>query len=135
MSRVTASDVSAIFETNLTDSQLDVFITSANAFINAHEEMLVLSDAVLFEIERWLSAHYASARDQRIRHQDFGNSKATFQGEYKYSFYSTDYGQRAMDFDTTGTMNNIANGKTLASIETYPISYPCKYSNSEDCDA
>lgn len=130
--RVTGTEVKTIFETEMTSSDLEPFIKSANALINSQSDMLELSDALLKEIEEWLSAHFASSKDQRISYQDFGLSKVKFQGEYKTSLNSTSYGQTAVSLDTSGTLQDIASGVKKARITAYPVIYPSTYGSEED---
>jgi len=130
--RVTGTEVKTIFETDMIESELTPFITSVNTFINATTDLLTLSDALLKEIEMWLSAHFASAKDQRITYQSFGDSKAKFQGEYTYGLNATDYGQRAIMLDTTGTLADIASNLQTASIVAYPVDYPTTYATGNE---
>jgi len=130
--RVTGTEVKTIFETDMIESELTPFITSVNTFINATTDLLTLSDALLKEIEMWLSAHFASAKDQRITYQSFGDSKAKFQGEYTYGLNATDYGQRAIMLDTTGTLADIASNLQTASIVAHPVDYPTIYATGNE---
>lgn len=127
--RVTADDVKLIFETNLGDTNLNSFIRSANVLIDSQEDMLILSDDVLFEIELYLSAHFASSYDQRISYQSIGDSKFKFQGEFKTLLNSTDYGQRAILLDTTGTLQDLSLGLQTAYIGVYAADYPTTYAD------
>jgi hypothetical protein len=128
--RVTADDVKLIFDTNMADANLTACITSANALINSQDEMTDnLSDALLIEIERWLSAHFASAYDQRISYQKIGEASFKFQGEYKQSFYATDYGQRAIDLDSTGTLRDMTLGLQQTYIDIFEVDYPTTYAD------
>ena len=127
--RVTADDVKLIFQTNMADANITACITSANALINSQDDLLTLSSALLIEIERWLSAHYASAYDQRISYQSIGDSKFKFQGDYKTSFLSTDYGQRAVDLDSTGTLRDMASGALTTYIGIFEVDYPTTYAD------
>ena len=130
--RVTGTEVKEIFETELTSSQLDPFIKTANALINSQSDILALSSALLIEIELWLSAHYASAKDQRIAYQDYGLTKVKFQGKYETALFSTDYGQTAVGLDTSGTLKDIASGVKTARITAYPVIYPSTYGDEDD---
>ena len=131
--RVTGEEVKAIFLTDLTASELAPFISAANVLINSYDDLLALSDELLLEIERWLSAHYASARDQRISYQDFDGSKASFQGKYSYSLKGNDYGQMALSLDPTGTLEDLSSNIRTATIDIEAVNYPCTYATS-DCD-
>jgi hypothetical protein len=125
--RVTEAQVLAIFRSDMTEAQITPHIQSANTLIGAYDDLADLSEAVLTEIELWLSAHFASAYDQRISYQSFSESKAKFQGEYKLGLYGTDYGQRAIALDSTGTLQDLADGIKVARIEAFGVNYPTEY--------
>jgi len=127
--RVTGAEVKEIFVTEMVADDLNPFIRASNTLINSYTDMLELSDTILFEIELWLAAHYASAKDQRIQYQSIGITKAKFQGEFKESFFSTDYGQRAMALDSTGTLEGLSLRLQTTSITAYPVEYPTTYAD------
>jgi hypothetical protein len=108
--RVNTSEVKEIFETNITD--LVPFITAANTVINDQLATEIsngsVSSATLKEMERWLAAHFASARDQRPVEEKLGEATMKYQGTSGEGLLSTTYGQMAMELDPTG---QLAGGK------------------------
>lgn len=106
MARITVSDLQDIYDTVLTSGQLTAFINTANTFINNSELVEVgLSESLLTEIEKYLAAHFASLRDQRVQQENTaGEYSATYQGKTDMGFNSTQYGQMAVALDTSGTL-------------------------------
>ena len=121
--RVTQADVIAIFQTSISD--LTPFITVANimtdkvynAGIDAGESV---ASTPLFEIERWLAAHFAVANDMRSAKEGVGGGSARADISYMYklglNLQNTYYGQCAIALDPTGTLNSISNGAVRASF-------------------
>lgn len=106
--RVTAGDVEQIFDTDLTTPQLDAFIASASALVDDQLTGQGLSSAILAEIEKYLAAHFASARDPRESEAAAGGTRTKYQVHVGPGLSSTDYGARAIALDSTGTLAGIA---------------------------
>ena len=104
--RVTATEVKEIFDTTLSDAQLDTFILAANLVVTEKLSTSGLSTAMLKEIERWLSAHLAAIRDQMPSQEKIGDASVRYQGETGMGLRFTSYGQQVMLLDTTGTLAN-----------------------------
>lgn len=103
--RVTATEVKEIIETDITDSTIDVYITSANALVNKALGTSSLGMALLKEIERWLTAHMiASTKERQTKKEEAGTAKVEYTGDYGEGLASTSYGQMVMGLDTTGGM-------------------------------
>ena len=103
--RVTATEVKEIIETDITDSTIDVYITSANALVNKALGTSSLGTALLKEIERWLTAHMiASTKERQTKKEEAGTAKVEYTGDYGEGLASTSYGQMVMGLDTTGGM-------------------------------
>lgn len=134
--RVTSTDVKEILVTALTGSQLDPFITVANLIVTEKLGDSGLGDALLKEIERWLSAHFIyvsnpsyssinkNARgtviserigDTSISYSDISQSKNINLGLLS----STVYGQQAITMDLTGILANL--GKKRASVNVLNV--------------
>jgi len=110
MARVTTDDVKDIFETDLTDAQLTAFITAANLMVTDQLNG-VHSASLLKEIERYLAAHLAASRDQRIAQEKHVDMSVTYQGQYGMGLQSTDFGQHVLMLDTSGTLSNLGKKK------------------------
>ena len=116
--RVTASEVKSIIDTDLGDTTVDAYITSANYTV---DQILgsntTLSDDIKKEIERWLTAHFIAATQERqLEKAAAGSASATFQGETAMGLQSTLYGQQVILMDTTGRFASFSAGRKMASI-------------------
>ena len=115
--RVEADNVSAILDnTELTDAQIDVYITSANIMVT---QILgtTLDDDVLAEIERWLAGHMiAITRERQALEEKAGGAEIIYTGKYGMALSSTSYGQMVLALDTTGEMAKANQSLKTASI-------------------
>ena len=107
--RVTEQEVRNIFETDITD--LSPFITAANLMVNENLFGQGLTDATLKEIERWLSAHLATARDPRTSKESMGDASQTYQGDSGLGLDSSRYGQMVKTLDPTGRLTAVGKKK------------------------
>ena len=114
--RVTDLEVFEIITTTLTD--IDVFINTANMLVNGYLSDASLTDEVLKEIERYLSAHVLSVNDQRVKSEKVDVLSTTYTGTFGMGLNMTQYGQMTILLDTSGTLGRIAkNGyKAVASL-------------------
>jgi hypothetical protein len=106
MDRTTDTAVFEIIDTTLTD--IDTFITTANLYVTDVLGDAGLSDERLEEIERYLTAHFLSLRDQRVQTEKVDVLSVTYQGKTGMYLESTQYGQMAIMLDTSGTLSKIA---------------------------
>lgn len=104
--RVTVTDVRNIFETTLTDGEI-------NAAIDIAHEMLEalglagngVGESTLTVIELLLSAHFCALKDPRARNEAIsGEASVKFQGKDGMGLESTHYGQNALALDWSGTL-------------------------------
>ena len=123
MARVTQADVLEIFDTTIDD--LTPFITVGNITTNRVAQAGIDADSIvpaatLFEIERWLSAHFSCALDPRSAKEGVGGGSARADISYQYklglNLQNTYYGQVAISLDPTGTLNSISKGQIPASF-------------------
>lgn len=118
--RVTSADVLAIFKAPTGVTNLAPFITAADLLIDQHLADEGLSDALVKEISRWLSAHYACMRYQRLSSQKIGPAADSYQTSApgkRYLLSSTDYGQQAIALDPTGKLLKLSKeGRHVPSI-------------------
>lgn len=121
MARTSKTDVKDIYDTDLSDTQLQAFIDDANVFVDEHLSNKGLSSNILTAIEKYLSAHLASARDQRAESKDVADASVTFQGESGMHLESTQYGQRAIDFDSTGTLSQLGKGVSPSDFGAFGV--------------
>jgi hypothetical protein len=118
---VTPADVREILQTSLTDPQLEAFILPANAVVEAHlvgEDCM--TDELLFEIERWLAAHFASIRDKasRVTSEKIGDAEETYGNKTGFGLNYTPYGQQVKFLDCTGNLDTLDETKRKVIFET-----------------
>lgn len=119
MPRVTATEVMEIIETDLTESQVNPFITSANVMVN---DVLGTGDtAVLKNIELWITCHMiASSRERQAIDEKAGSASVKYGGQYGANLASTSYGQMAMALDTTGTLASLGGRQaSIRAVESF----------------
>lgn len=114
MARTTDTAVFEIIETTLTD--IDTFITTANLFVTNVLGDAGLSDALLEEIERYLTAHFLSVKDQRVKSEKIDVLSFTYQGDTGMGLKATHYGQTAILLDSSGTLEDIAENGVSKSV-------------------
>ena len=115
--RVTPSDVKEIIDTDLTDTRVQSFIDSASALIDATIADR-LTDTLLTEIEKWLSAHLiATTNERQLRSGTAGPAKADYFGKDGVGLDSSTYGQQVRMLDTTGKLYQLSSGKAKATLQ------------------
>ena len=107
-SRITVDDLVEIFETELTEAQLSAFVNSAHYVIQNNLLSSGLSSDILTEIHKYLAAHFASLRDQRIASERVADVSMNYQGKTDMGLNATLYGQTALMLDTSGSLANLA---------------------------
>lgn len=119
MARITVDELKEIYDTELTDAQLTAFIGIASRLVNTLATDPCHTAASLKDLELFLSAHYASARDQRAADEGIGSGeyRVKYQGQWGMGFDGTSYGQTALQIDCSGTLANL--GKRRISFNTY----------------
>lgn len=121
MSRVTAAEVKEIIETELTETQVLPYITTANVLVTQALTGAVLSTAILKEIERWLSAHLiAISRERTEIEAGAGGAYIKYANVFGENLASTSYGQMVKILDTTGKMAKLGDKVKVAEIFAIP---------------
>lgn len=119
--RVTVDDVRAIIDTTLEDTAIEPYIASANVWVNAVCEPIPLEEEVLFEIERWMSAHMIAMTQERVaKEEGAGGAYIKYAGDWGMGLTQTPYGQMVVNLDPSGTLASLAKGKGSASIYAVP---------------
>lgn len=67
ISRVTPTQVKAIISTDLTDPVIQIWIDGANTIVTANADCIGGDDALLTQVELYLSAHFVGMLDPSIR--------------------------------------------------------------------
>ncbi len=120
MARALLSDVRAILtdDIELTDNELNVFLTTATTLVDAELVGSGLPDALLKEIEKYLAAHFASLKGIRAgvsnQRVDDASETYTVAGANIRSLQGTHFGQAAIALDTSGRLAQL--GRTQASF-------------------
>jgi hypothetical protein len=116
--RTNPSDVKAIINTSLTESQVTPYISDANAMVNSVLADEGLSDSLLTTIEKWLAAHFiAITKSRQPQYKKIGDGAESYP-KLGMNMQTTTYGQTAIAFDTSGKLANI--GKKRIKIEAVP---------------
>ena len=116
--RTNITDVRLIITTSITDPQVTAFITSANLFVTNHLGGSVLDAATLQDIERWYTAHMIAMTYERVaRKEEAGSAKVEYVGTFAQGLKQTMYGQTAIELDSTGTLDKLADGNKSISIQ------------------
>ena len=103
MARVTDAEVEEIIEYDSSIS-LTPFINIANQLVTELCADSDYSDDRLLEIERWLSAHFYTVRDQRAASEKAGSVAISYQYKIGMLLQNTRYGQQALILDTAGNL-------------------------------
>lgn len=118
MPRTSPTEVKKIIETDMEDTDIQSYIDSASILVDSTIAGKLV-DALLEQIEKWLTAHLmASTREQMVKQGKGGPASATFYGygEGK-GLEHTPYGQQAVSLDYTGTLKRISEGKSTLTFE------------------
>lgn len=98
MARTTRAAVKNIIDTSLTDGQVDAFLSDANTWVTDFLGGEGLSPGRLTIIEKYLTAHYITLRDPRLRDQTQDDIRETYQRDTQV----TEYVRQAAAEDPTG---------------------------------
>lgn len=113
--RVTASDVQDLLDTNLTTAEIDPFLPAAKRFVDDNLEDTDIPDATLTEIEKHLAAGIvAGERDPTASSVSLGDASITYQrgGTVGEHF------RVARMLDNTGTLASLLNQRQSANWRT-----------------
>ena len=117
MERTTEAEVKAIMDNCTVDnSVITPFLTAASELVTqVFSGDSTLSDTLLEEIEKWLTAHMLACTICRTTSQEqVGDVSVKYTGYWSKNLESTSYGQMVLVLDITGKMANL--GKKGASI-------------------
>lgn len=112
--------------TEICPTDLDVypFIATAHAIVEANLLTSGLSETILIEIEKFLSAHLVCLADPRVEEEELlDNARVKFaMGTLGKGLDGTVYGQMVKALDTTGTLSNLG-------MQRARIVVPSRYEN------
>jgi len=113
--RTTATEVKAIMDTSLEDSEVDVYIGIANPIVTDVMDGSGIGTVRLEEIERWLTAHFITVTRERMGDAEkLGEASIKYIGKFGMGLDSTPFGQTVQILDTTGQFGD--QGKRPISI-------------------
>lgn len=117
MARTSVSEVKNIIPTSIGDSEIQSYIDTATALVDASLDGK-LSDALLTQIEKWITAHLMSTtRLRQLKSGKAGPASAEYFGKDGMGLNSSTYGQQAILLDSTGTLSRQSNGKANSKLE------------------
>ena len=100
------ADVKEIMDSGI-DFDTTPFILAADALVNAKLTGQGLSADHLFEIERWLSAHFVCIKSPGLLHEQVSKSSQTIESKLGLGLDVTRYGQQVKLLDTTGILASL----------------------------
>lgn len=113
----TPSQIREIFDTDLSDSAIQTWIEIGQRWIDEiGRKDASLSQSELDNIHKLITAHLASAQDQRLSSASRETASADYQGQTGMNWESTTYGQRALALDPTGTLQDSSKPKASVSV-------------------
>jgi len=120
--RTSNSDVQAIINTALSDTDIQFIIEQANRMVTDTLSGEGLSAARLKDIEMWLAAHLiATTKERQPLEEWVGEVRVTFAQQPKGFMNQTMYGQMVLNLDTTGNFqgNELKKSRFFTIKQTY----------------
>lgn len=110
MARTTAAAVVEILDTDLDTGQVNAFIATATAWVDHYLGDQGLGSTLLTEIEQYLAASFATARDPRLKSATIGDVSETYLRD------GDPYLKIAAKLDPTGTVETELMGTRAVSF-------------------
>lgn len=118
MARVTTEEVRVIIVTDVDDLDITAFIKMANTYLNGLTWKSTVTEAILIDVETWLSAHLiAVSRDRTTIKEKVGEAQVDYVNEFDQGLKASPYGQMAIILDPSGTLLDLADSKKQATIQ------------------
>ena len=112
MAKPTATEVKAIIDTSLTDSDVDSYVDDANSVV---KDALGSEDKML---TKWLAAHLmAATRERQVRTEEALDASVGYVGSTGMGLDATLYGQQVKAMDTSGKLAKNLAGLRKARIK------------------
>lgn len=110
--RATETDVRSVLNTGLENPEIQRLLGFANRQVTATLSSAGLTDAVLKDIETWLTAHFiAIGKERQTEEERVDDIWVVHQGIFKEGLRSTTYGQMVLMLDTSGSFNKATKQK------------------------
>lgn len=105
---VTVAQVKCIFNTNLTDEQIQCFIDDAQCYIESLPESIedACGTKIANVVTKYLAAHLASMRDRQQTQTHTLDAEDHYSDTFGVGMDSSLYGQQAKRFDCTDQLGN-----------------------------
>ncbi len=102
--QVEPEDVRDILNTGLNDVQLEAFIAAARLMVDRHLAPAGYNTNELFELERWLAAHFAVARERPLKSESVSGASDTYDTVTGLGLDGSYYGQQVKIMDSRGIL-------------------------------
>lgn len=116
--RTTEEEVKKIIETNLSTVTIESYITTANVLVNNSLSGQGLSETLLTEIEKYITAHLIAFNSERQAYKKSINETSETYGVLGKMLEGTTYGQTALMLDASGLLST--SSKTKVVIQAVP---------------
>lgn len=93
------------------EDEITSFINSAHVLVCNTLDGYGISTALITEIERYLSAHFAVLAYPSVQREQIGPMSNSFFGKLGTGLENTRYGQSAIAMDPTGILKEFSDGK------------------------
>jgi hypothetical protein len=112
--RVTEAEVETLLDVD-SDIDVDSFITTANLLVTQVLTGSGLSDELLAEIEKYLSAHMLEShpRLRQLTQEKFGDAAQSFAGKFGEGLKATAHGQMVLILDTSGRFEKVGKANLI----------------------
>ena len=122
MSTITPAKVKLIIpETELTDSTIQAFITSAERFLYSTGVATSVDVTILEELIKWLAAHFITSTVERMAlTEKAGPTEQKFANVYSRNLASTPYGQTVITLDPSGILKQLSATRKLINMFAIP---------------
>jgi len=107
MARTTEQEVREIMDADVTDDELTPFLDAAESVVDGRLVNEGYTDEELGQIAKWLSAHFASAKDPGISQERLGDAEVRYEGKFGTGLRLSRYGQMVMLIEHKGILASI----------------------------
>lgn len=110
--RTSTDDVKSIMNTSLGDADILKVALHANLMVTRQLDGEGLTDALLKDIETWLTAHLISiGKERQVTNEKVGDIWITYNKNPEGYLKSTTFGQTVLFLDTSGKFAQSAKGR------------------------
>jgi hypothetical protein len=113
MMAVTARDVCLVYDTSLSEAEVNTMIATAETLIVTHIDPVsdpLVTTTVRDSIKTWLAAHFCAVSDPQTKEESADGIRTVFHGKSDLGLDATLYGQQVQMLDPTGKLSNLKTG-------------------------